>query len=495
MVMSLSRPAQMVGRHTEWDRLTEFAVSGQPDATLGIVWGRRRVGKSFLLSALTEQTGGFYYSAVRGSSAEALRELGDELGRFSGAAAPLALDGWEEAIRALLRLGSDRELVVVLDEYPYLLEHTPGLDSVIQRAFGPGGAARQGSRTRLILCGSAISVMSQILSGSSPLRGRAGLDLRISSFDLRGARRLHGIDDLKTAFRTWAVIGGVAAYAREMTNSELPSGPGDFDRWVCRWVLSPSAPLFNKIPLLLSEDPATARARKLNLYHATLAGIATGHHAHGKLTRYVKLSGASLTPIVEALVAAELVTRVEDPLRDNRPTYHPHDPLIRFHYAILRRHAASLSRHGADVAGVWEAVTPTFESQVMGPAFEAAARDWVTHGGWADLAGEVPVHTGPSTLTLPDGQEQEIDVVVAADDAQSPADRRVLAIGEAKAGERITERHLRRLEEIRAALGERASGARLLLFGSAFSPAVLGAAESRTDLEVIDLERLYGTGG
>jgi len=493
--MVLKIPGQVIGRRPEWERLTEFATSGRPEATLGIVWGRRRVGKSFLLSALADQTGGFYYGAVRGSSAEALRDLGEQLGRWQGAAAPLALDSWDEAIRALLRLGADRERVVVLDEYPYLLEHTPELDSLIQRAFGPGGVAREGSRTRLILCGSAISVMSQILAGSSPLRGRAGLDLRVSPFDLRGARALHGIEDLRTAFRTWAVIGGMAAYAREMTASELPSGPRTFDRWVCRWVLSPSAPLFNEIPLLLSEDPATAKARKLNLYHATLAGIATGHHAHGKLTRYVKIGGASLTPIVEALVAAELVNRVEDPLRDNRPTYHPRDSLIRFHYAILRQNAARLTRHGADVTGIWRSLRPTFDSQVIGPAFEASARDWVVHHGPEELGGAGSAQVGPSTLTLPDGREHEIDVVVAGDADESPGDRRVHALGESKAGERITERHLQRLEEIRGALRDRGEGARLLLFGSRFSAAVLRAAESRADLEVIDLERLYGVGG
>src|SRR5690606_361832 len=53
-------------------------------ATLGIVWGRRRVGKSFLLQSLVEQTGGLYYTAVRGSSAEALRELGELVGEYQG---------------------------------------------------------------------------------------------------------------------------------------------------------------------------------------------------------------------------------------------------------------------------------------------------------------------------------------------------------------------------------------------------------------------------
>jgi len=481
----------MAGRQPEWARLTSFAQSQEPAATLGIVWGRRRVGKSYLLQSLVDRTGGFYYGAVRGSSAEALRELGEQLGNFQGAAAPLALETWDEAIRALLALGRERAIVIVLDEYPYLLEHTPELDSIIQRAFSPRGTARLESRARLILCGSAISVMSQILSGTAPLRGRAGMDLRFSPFDFRAARELHGIADLRTAFRTYAVIGGVAAYAREMSNSDLPSGPDDFDDWMCRRVLSPAAPLFSEVPLLLSEDPATAQARKINLYHAALAGVATGHHAHGKLTRYVKIQGASLSPIIEALVEAELIDRLQDPLRDNRPTYHPADPLIRFYYAIIRRHRVRLARHDAATAAIWSQAISTFDSQVVGPSFESAARYWVSHFASPATLGAAPELVGPTTVAVPDGRGGELDVVAAGHGAKAPGDRPVHAIGEAKAGQRITERHLRRLEGIRAALGTRAKGAKMLLFGADFSPEICSTAARRSDVELIDLERLY----
>jgi uncharacterized protein len=489
--MPLHRPDDMVGREAEWSRLEEFATSGVDSASLGVVWGRRRVGKSFLLQSLVQAAGGFYYGAVRGSSAEALRELGAQVAAFQGAVAPLAFDGWDAAIGALLALGHDREILVVLDEYPYLREHTPELDSIVQRALGPRSPGRTRSRARLILCGSAITVMSKILSGTAPLRGRAGLDLRVSPFGFRVARELHGTADLRTAFRTYGVIGGVAAYAREMAGGDVPTGPDDFDRWVCRRVLSPAAPLFSEVPFLLSEDPAISKARKINLYHAALAGIAMGNHSHGSLTNYVKISGASLAPIIDALSSAELIDRVQDPIRENRPTYHPADPLIRFHYAIIRKHQSRLARHGADTGRIWEHLVPTFTSQLLGPCFEAAARYWTTHLAEPETLGGQPDHVGPTTLVLADGTERQLDVVVAADDAGPASERTILAIGEAKAGERITLQHLNRLEQARSALGDRALDARLLLFGARHAPEALAAAAERSDVEAIDLERLY----
>lgn len=489
--MRPSYPRDMVGRPGEWAALSGFVQSGAPHATLGIVWGRRRIGKSFLLQSMIEQREGFYYEAVRGSSGEALRELGQRLGAFQASSAPLALPDWDAAIHALLALGKEREVVVVLDEYPYLLEHTPELDSILQRAFGSRNPARLESRVRLILCGSAMTVMSQILSGTAPLRGRAGMDLRISPFDFRVARDLHGIEDLPTAFRAFSVIGGVPAYAREMVDGDLPAERKDFDRWLRRRVLSPSAPLFNEVGLLLSEDPATSKARKINLYHAALAGIATGHHAHGKLTNYVRISGVSLTAIVEALVSAELIERIADPIRENRPTYYPADSLIRFHYAVIRRHQGRLARHDADTQRIWDQLKPTFDSQVVGPSFEATARFWTRHFANPETLGGSPDHVGPSTVILSDGQEREVDVVVAAGDSDVPSNRTILAIGEAKAGEILLDGHLRKLEAVRTALGARAAGAKLLLFGPGVSKDLRGRIDGRGDVEFIDWERLY----
>ncbi len=324
------------------------------------------------------------------------------------------------------------------------------------------------------------------------MHGRAGLDLRVSPFDFRVARELHGIDDLPTALRTYAVIGGVAAYAREMVDGDLPDGRSDFDRWVCRRALTPAAPLFHEAGLLLSDDPAISRARKINLYHAALAGVAAGNHAWTKLTNYVKIPGASLAPIMDALVAADLVERIHDPVRDNRPTYHPTDSLLRFHYAVIRPHYTRLGRHEAEASEVWKQLRPTFDSRILGPCFESMARFWTTNFTDPPTVGGYPERVGPTTVSSADGREYELDIVVAGGDVEAPSERTVLSIGEAKVGERMSASHLRRVEAARVALGERAAGAKLLLFAPGFTRDLVAVAEKRADVELIDFERLYG---
>lgn len=485
----LSLSTDTVGRSAEWRQLVDFATNTAPHATLGLVWGRRRTGKSYLLSQLADQHG-FYFEAIRGAAGEVLAELGASLGRSMGSPAPLELPDWSTAISVLMQLGAQRPYTVVLDEYPYLREESPELDSIIQRAYGPQNSGRQQSQCRLVLCGSAMSVMSQLLTGTSPLRGRAGMDLRIAPFGYRDALTLHRTEDLAHGIRMYSIIGGVAAYARDMVDDDLPEDPKDFDRWVAQRVLSPAAPLSREVDFLLSEDPTTSQARKLHLYHSALAGIAGGRRTPGRIADAMKVSGQRLDPILRALVDAEFIDRVIDPVRDHRPSYHPGDPIIRFHYAILRRHQARLRRSGADAQTYWRSLRSTFESQVVGPTFEAVARSWLVHHAASSVLGDMPVHVGSSVVGV-DGVDHEVDLVVAADDAERPAERSVLVIGEAKSGQPLTLRDLERLRSIRSAMGRRAQEASLYLVGQRFSPSLIDRAARQRDVELVDLERLY----
>jgi AAA+ ATPase superfamily predicted ATPase len=68
---------------------------------------------------------------------------------------------------------------VVIEEFPYLVKANPEIPSIIQQALRPFGHAKSATWTRLLLCGSALSVMGKLLSGTAPLHGRAGLELII----------------------------------------------------------------------------------------------------------------------------------------------------------------------------------------------------------------------------------------------------------------------------------------------------------------------------
>lgn len=470
--------------------LEAFIASDVAHPTLALVYGRRRIGKSTLLEQLTRERGGFYWEATRGEPAVHLSRLGSALGRHLGVGR-LALEGWEDALQQLLRLGRNGSIPVVLDEFGYLLEGDPAVDTLVSAALGPAGRRRSQGRARLIVCGSAIALMRSLTAGEAPLRGRAGLEVVMQPFGYRAAARHVGDDiPLDLAARVYAVIGGVIGYHTDMVDHDLPRSPTDFERWIAARVLSPAATLHHEATTLLAEDPSLASASP-SLHHGILGAIANGSVTAGKIANRLRRSVSNLDPALKRLVAAGFVVRQEDPIRSQRPRYAVADPFLQFHYAVQEPHGPLL--RDRDPAAVWrDRLSPVFDSRVRGPVFEEMVRTWVRRHASEETLGGSPDHVGPSSAVV-EGIDRELDVLVAAAEnpAAPPSERSVLAIGEAKAGEKVGMGRLRALEKARAALGARAAHARLLLFATSFTREVRGEAGRRSDVELVDLERLY----
>jgi uncharacterized protein len=482
------KPAEIFDRDAEWRDLLRFATDDRPGATLGAVTGRRRQGKTFLLYALAQATGGFYFGATEAVSTDSLRRLGDSLGDHLGAPAPISLADWEEALAALLRLGRERPVVVVIDEFPYLARSAKALPSVIQHAFTPGSAGRQESRTRLLLCGSAMSFMGGLLAGSAPLRGRAGLELAVRPLDYRAAATFWGAGDPRLAAQLYAVVGGTPAYRREYVQDDAPAALADFDSWVVRSVLNPALPLFREARYLLAEDPDL---RDPALYHSVLAAVADGNATRGGIANYLGRRASDLAHPLMVLEDAGLLIREPDMLRSGRSIYRIAEPLITFYQSIMRPVWTQLEqRRGAEV---WERSRHRFTSAVIGPTFENLVRDWAGRFASEEHFGGIAEQVGRGVLSDPAGRDSyELDVIAIGDFGQS-----MLAIGEAKWGRRLGIDHLRRLERARELLrvrpGPDAGRARLLLAsGTGFSPDLRAAAQKRADVLLVDLALLYG---
>jgi len=280
----VERPADMFDRDFEWSALSRFATDAQPGATMGVVSGRRRQGKTYLLDAICQQAGGFYFGATQATEAESLRLFGEALTDHTRPPTPFHFADWHEAVDALLALGADRPVPVVIDEFPYLAQATPALPSIIQQAFGPRRANRVGSRTRLLLCGSAMSFMGGLLSGNAPLRGRAGLELVVPPLDYRLAAQFWDIDDPRSPCRStpWSAARphtGASSSATTRRPARTTSTPG-----CLRTVLNPESPLFREARYLLAEE---SQLRDQALYHSVLAAVAAGNGTRGGIAGYL----------------------------------------------------------------------------------------------------------------------------------------------------------------------------------------------------------------
>ncbi|BCJ59100.1 ATPase AAA [Micromonospora endophytica] len=490
--MNLIKPPEIFDRDVEWAELLRFATDERAGATLGVVSGRRRQGKTLLLYELARATGGFYFGATEATGTESLRRLGQALGRYTSAPGPVHLADWSSAVDALLALGRDRSLPVVLDEFPYLARASRDLPSVIQHALTPGRPERTGSRTRLLLCGSALSFMGGLLAGSAPLRGRAGLELPVAPLDYRAAAAFWEIDDPSLAAQVFAIVGGTPAYRREYVQDDAPSGRDDFDDWVVRAVLNPARPLFREARYLLAEDPDL---RDAALYHSVLAAVAEGNGTRGGIAGFIGRKTTDLHHPLTVLEDAGLLIREPDPLRSGRSRYRIAEPLITFYQAVMRPAWTALEqRRGADV---WRRSQRRYASAVLGPAFEEIVRQWTVRFAAPETIGGIVAEVSPAVLTDPASRTSlELDLVALGEPPIGDGPRPLLAVGEVKWGRTLGGADLDRLTKVRKLLVARpgldARDTRLLLAsGAGFTDDLVAASRDRPDVILVDPTRLY----
>jgi AAA+ ATPase superfamily predicted ATPase len=486
MNAQLRKPDHVFDREREWDGLVRFATADSADVRLGIVSGRRRQGKTYLLDALTTAADGFFFAAADSTEAESLADFGQVLASRTGGGR-YAFGGWDEALRRLFEITGNG--LVVIDEFPYLCKASPSLPSLIQRALGPGGYARQ-AQARLLLCGSAMSVMGDLLAGDAPLRGRASLELIIRPFGYRDAAKFWDISDPRLAVLVHSIVGGTPAYRREFVAGDAPASLADFDSWVLRAVLNPQVPLFREARYLLAEE---ADIRDTAIYNAVLGAIASGNATRGGIASHIGRKSPDIGHPLAVLEDSHLISREADPFRKGRSLYRITEPLIVFYEAVMRREWTRLAR--GDTAGAWRNSQVTFLSQVIGPHFEEICRDWaITTGDQA--FGEGPGEVAAGVVADPARRSQiQVDVAVfAPDDPGRP--RRILSLGEAKWDKIMTLGHLERLRRARdllAVKGYDMSATKLACYsGADFDANLREAARADPSVLLIDLGTLYG---
>lgn len=488
----LDKPAELLERDREWQALAQFAANPALGASLGLVYGRRRQGKTFMLELLSLAANGFMFTASQLYGPENLRALSEAYRAYAGIEDPVRFADWREAIDALLRLGErgDGPTLVVLDEFPYLLDDEPALPSLIQAALSPMSRALRQSRTRLILCGSAMTTMRKLLVGTAPLRGRAVLEMNLATLDYRATAQLWGLDDdLDAAFRVHALVGGTPAY---LGMSAGPLTEDGVDGWVERGLLNPLSAMFREGNVLLYEQPELVDE---TLYFSVLNAIAGGASRRSEIAGRLGRPDSSLSHALAVLEEVRLIERVEDALVAKRPVYRITEPVIRFHQLVIRPREAAIAGLGGD--RVWPAVRDTVDAKIYGPHFEQLCREWtLVYAADADRGGFVNQVRAATIACREHRQGHEIDVVALSENSYEPTVIR--AIGEAKSGTKpVGVSELERLVHLRDLLpsGKVGGPVRLLLFGrNGFTPALVRQAADRADVELVDMGRLYGGG-
>lgn len=439
---------------------------------LVVIRGRRRVGKSFLIAHAFAGRRGIFFQADEQPEGAHLRLFADQLSRLLPSRLPLRFDDWDSALTAVGDLAREQPLVVAMDEFQWLWDAQPSLDSIIQRHWDVW--ERNGIRVTLVLSGSALTLMEKLLEPGSPLYGRANYRPLIPPLDYRQAAELAGGRlGAEQLLRRYAVLGGTPQY-------QVWAGRGGIDRVIVERVLRKGESLYEEPLHLLREeqsirDPAT--------YFAIVAAIASGRTRPSEIANEAQIEVPNLSKMLGRLIDLGYVETI-GPTAPQGPTggrsvYRLRDPYFRFWFRYVFRNRSLLERER--VAEVKEAIEADFDN-FMGRAFEDACRDWV--GRYAPREA-FPQHERLGSWWSRDGQS-EIDVV-AVDK------RRYVFLGSCKWTRRASTRVLETLIAQRELLGPQAAKAKLAVFARGFEPKLVRRAEEE-EVELVAASDLFERG-
>jgi uncharacterized protein len=474
----LVKPDDVFDRNEEWAELERHVIDGR--ARLGIVTGRRRVGKTFLLRRLAAQYNGLLVTCLQEERLPALQRFAVSLGEFHGIALGAPAD-WQAAI-SQATTGPLAVPLLIIDELPYLLDHSPELESILQHAVD---ASRDDAGTRIILAGSSLAVMGGLLDGSRPLRGRADLQLKLEPFDYRTAAAFWEVDDPSLAFRMHAILGGSPGYRALVT--EVPRSINEFDGWVERTLLNPASALFHEDAYLLAED---RRLSDRAVYGSVLRAVAEGEHRPSRIGGRVGRPQTSLSHVLGVLGSAGFLINDTGVLSGRDPLYRIADEMILFIRACVDpwRGLIEEKRQG----DAWNFATATWNAAVLGPHLERIAQVWANRFASTDLLGGPPGIVGRADIPDPQARvTREIDLVVLVPGSRPGGDAQVMAIGEVKLQADVDA--VVQLDRCAELVEKRGHGrpTRLLLIAESFSPSVERLASSRSDLRLVSLAEMY----
>jgi AAA+ ATPase superfamily predicted ATPase len=383
------------------DREQEMAAlrnAGQGASTgipqLVVVWGRRRVGKTFLLSHFVRDRRAVFFGATQQAQGIELSRLADAVRRDLGSqAADLAggsFASWEAALRFFAALAAEQPLTVVLDEVPYLTVSTPGFASVVQAVWDH---LPEGTRLTLVLCGSAIGMMEAMIGAGGALRGRPTLTLRLDALDPVQARAFLPTLAPVEFLEAYAACGGYPLHLQGWEPSASTAAN------LLRLAGAPGGILLEDAASMLAEELTNSGG-----YARVLAAIGRGR------TRYAQIAADSDQRVerpLEILTRAGLISKrlpVGSP-RGARASYEITDPYLAFWFGVLYSDIPQIE--AGQGRAVLDRRSPSWQRH-LGAVFEDAAR---AHARRLAARAELPSDLVIDRWWASSGEPCEIDVL------------------------------------------------------------------------------------
>lgn len=369
------------------------------EASFVIIYGRRRVGKTALISEFLSRHSGcnLYFLATQESEEQNRRAFRNQAAELIGNTLLKTADtDWMTIFRLLAEHPSKERKIIVLDEFQYIGKNAPAFPSVMQKVWD---TVLKDSNIMLILCGSLVGLMQQqTLDYSSPLYGR-----RTAQIKLRQIRYPYYVDfyegkSEEELIPFYAVTGGVPKYIETFRECE------NIEDGIERYVLNPQGYLYEEPYFLLQNE-----VYEIGSYFSLIRAIAMGNRKLSEIAGWLGVKQTGISKYLKTLTDLDLVER-EVPVTEDNPEksksglYRITDNYIDFWFKFVYPYRSFLER--GEKTYVLEQIREKFVQNHVSFVYEDLCREkmWEFASGnllttrfdrlgryWGPVCGEVDV--------------------------------------------------------------------------------------------------------
>ncbi len=315
------------------DRVNELsALQREYDrqgSSLVIIYGRRRVGKTSLISEFIKNKRALFFLASEESEMQNLRMFKDKTAEFTGNELLKHSDisNWDIIFKTIVDSKNESKPIIVIDEFQYIGKSNPAFPSIFQRVWDQ---ILKNSSVMVILCGSLISMMeSQTLSYSSPLYGRRTAQIKLGQIAFEYYKNFFNNKEPKELIKLYSVTGGVPKYIEMFSD-----GTDVFDS-IDESILNKSSYLYDEPYFLLQQEVS-----EIGSYFSLIRAIAAGNNKLSAISSSLEVKATSLSKYLKVLTDLDIIEREvpvteEKPLTSKRGLYKIKDNYIKFWFTFI----------------------------------------------------------------------------------------------------------------------------------------------------------------
>ncbi len=399
-----------IGREKELRSLNEIYTKA--GFSMSIVYGRRRIGKSTLITEFIKNKRAIFYTATKVGKERNLELFTRQvLEILEPDLQEISFSTIENLFDFITKKLIGKKLIIVIDELPYWAEKDEALLSILQKYID---TEWKNKNLMLILCGSALSFMeNKVLSEKSPLFGRRDSQIKLKAFDYKDAAKFVSNYSCEDKAICYGVTGGVAKYLAMIDPDK------SLDENIKKLFFHTDGFLYDETRNLLTQEFAD-----ITLVNNIIEQIASGENTVNGIATKVGEKEPTILYSLEKLISVGLVEKkkcITEEKNKKKTQYVLKDHMFKFWYEFIPKAHSVIEMGGGDT--YYENIVKPNLHAFMGSVFEEMSRYFTFEQGIQGRFDSFITQTGSwwgvETINNQAGkkytQSADIDVVAISD--------------------------------------------------------------------------------